>query len=253
MKVRCRVPARSLVSPVRSGLEPERRGLLSLGDGRRCARLGVWMLSEAMHQYRTGEWRRLTRSERAVWGKRLFVEMGLLDPTTPVDESNYWYRWRVRSLEWATDGSPSTGPPTTRPGHGFASWPAFGFFSDLDLPPPLAGRVHSRLCEQVVRSREEGRRTRRSVVSSRMGCSDAPAVPSEQSCGCVAVLSASEVRSDDSLANRLVAAGLGVLGEGNRKRSCPTIQEGGQDRGTRRPGNLRRPLRSMVTRTETGG
>jgi hypothetical protein len=63
---------------------------------------GVYMLGEMLYAKRTGEFRHLTPSEKAVWGTRLFVELGLLDPA-PLSDSDqgYWFRWRVGEGKWS--------------------------------------------------------------------------------------------------------------------------------------------------------
>jgi hypothetical protein len=63
---------------------------------------GIYMLSEWFHVVRTDELRKLTPTENAVWGTRLFVEMGLLDPAPlpGVPSEGYWMRSRVKGGSW---------------------------------------------------------------------------------------------------------------------------------------------------------
>jgi hypothetical protein len=62
---------------------------------------GIYTLPEMCAAKRDGL-RQLSSSENAVWGKRLFVEMGLIDPVPVQGHEGHWLRWRVRRHEWAT-------------------------------------------------------------------------------------------------------------------------------------------------------
>lgn len=62
-------------------------------------RNNVWTFAEVRAQRETGKWRKLTSSQNAVWGKRLFIETGLLDPApTESAPSDYVYAPAGRSL-----------------------------------------------------------------------------------------------------------------------------------------------------------
>jgi hypothetical protein len=59
-------------------------------------------LAEMFAARKTGELRRLTKVENAVWGNRLFVEMGLIDSAPiGVDDGKLWVRTRIRGGKWS--------------------------------------------------------------------------------------------------------------------------------------------------------
>lgn len=79
---------------------------------------GIYTLPEMFAAKRDGL-RRLTSSENAVWGKRLFVEMGLIDPVPVEGHEGYWLRGACVVSNGPQGTSPGrSGLTTSRHGHG---------------------------------------------------------------------------------------------------------------------------------------
>jgi hypothetical protein len=66
---------------------------------------GVWTLGEILHWETSGDLRVLTKSERAIWLQRLWIELGLLDPVPASEESSYLGRWRIQREAWSMTSS----------------------------------------------------------------------------------------------------------------------------------------------------